>query len=82
MKPMKVTGIGIILTGSIIALYALMMLLGPSTGTVDADRQPVTPTPVVAYLLPFAIMAILIGGWMLLSHHRGAIQTRNPSIRN
>jgi|GEM_PF-6767513 len=84
MKPMKATGIGMVITGSLIAIFSLMMLVGPmaTTGTVNATTDASASTPVGVYLLPFAVMAILIGGWILLSHHRGAINTRNPSIRN
>ena len=83
MNPMKVTAIALLLLGVVLAGFAAISLSPTEPATYASPPNEAGPAaPSAMVLFPFAGLAIAAGLGLLLFGGRGAIQTRNPAVRN
>jgi hypothetical protein len=84
---MRITGWAVLAIGVLIAAFGLFSLTGTDptpTQTVDtptAGEPGARPFPIATVLIPFAVVAVLAGTWMIV-RGGGVIRTRNLAIRN
>jgi len=82
MKPMKTTAVAVMLVGTVIGIYAMIMLFAAADSATMTQEKQAASSSTPIYLLVVAILALAGGVWMWVSGGRGAIVTRDPSVRN
>ena len=84
MNPMKLTGIVLLILGTLIAGFAVVSLMPSGDNATVATPSIRTPSavPSAALLFPFAGVALAAGLVILMFGGKGVIRTRNPAVRN